>query len=122
MYIVLAETEFRATHGVELSDGSREQPHEHIWKAQAAVECRQLDNRQMGIDFLTFLPLLEEIVSSFEGQHLDDHKVFEATNATAEMVAKMIYDQLAPKMPAGRKLAWVEVTEAPGCKARYLPD
>lgn len=122
MYIVLTEAEFRATHGVQLSDGSREQPHEHIWKVQAAVECCTLNDRHMGIDFLVLRALLEEIISSFEGQHLNEHKVFETTNATAEMVAKMIYDQLAPKLPAGRKLAWIEVTEAPGCRARYLPE
>ena len=122
MYIVIVKTKFRATHGVKLSDGSREQPHEHIWKVRAAVESRDLDNRHMAMDFLELRPLLEKIISSFEGQHLNQHKVFETTNATAEIVAKMIYDQLAPKLPAGRKLVWIEVTEAPDCRIRYTPD
>ncbi len=122
MYRILVETEFQAAHGVERSGGGREQPHEHLWRVQAAVNCRELDQRQMGIDFLELKPLLEDIVGKFEGRRLEQHKAFKKANATAEMVARLIYDQLAPKLPPEKKLAWIEVTEAPGCRVRYLPD
>lgn len=122
MYIVQTQTEFRASHGVEMPDGNRERPHEHRWRVEAAVQCSRLDRRQMGMDFCQLRALLDEITGPLENLPLHEHKAFQQTNATAEAVARFIYDQLAPQLPPEKKLAWIEVTEAPGCRARYLPD
>lgn len=122
MYTVLAETEFRASHGLRQLDGSREQPHEHLWQVTAAVNYRHLNAVQMGMDFHALRALLEESTRSFANQPLEQQEAFAVINPTAEAVAKMIYDRLAPKLPAGGNLVWIEITEAPGCRIRYTPD
>jgi 6-pyruvoyltetrahydropterin/6-carboxytetrahydropterin synthase len=122
MYTVLAETEFRSSHSLRLIDGGQEPPHEHLWRITAAVHCRQLDAVQMGMDFYELKALLEECIRPFVGRRLEQQEAFSAINPTAESVARVIYDRLAPKLPPSQTLAWTEVTEAPGCRVRYRPD
>jgi 6-pyruvoyltetrahydropterin/6-carboxytetrahydropterin synthase len=122
MYTVLAETEFRASHGLRLLNGGREPQHEHLWRITAAVNCRHLDSVQMGMDFHQLKALLEECTKPFADRPLEQQETFAVINPTAESVARMIYDRLAPKLPAGGTLAWIEVTEAPGYRVRYTPD
>ena len=66
--------------------------------------------------------MLDESIGSLKNQLLDQYETFEKTNATAEAVTKVIFDRLAPKLPSGSNLAWIEVTEAPGCRIRYTAD
>jgi len=122
MFTAIVETQFRAAHGVRLPDGSLEPPHEHTWQVQAAVSSPDLDNCQMVMDFHELQAQLENITGSFENQSLEQVVPSAETGATAEIVAKMIFDRLVPVLPAGKKLTWVEVTEAPGCRVRYTAD
>jgi 6-pyruvoyltetrahydropterin/6-carboxytetrahydropterin synthase len=115
----MAETNFRAAHGLVLTDGSREEPHSHLWRVLAAVQCTHLNKVQMGMDFHELKALLEETVAVLADRPLEEHRAFASVNPTAEMVAKFVYDRLAPKVPPPAKLAWVEITEAPGCTVRY---
>ncbi len=118
----MVETEFRASHGLRLGDGCREETHQHCWKVRAAVSCPQLNQIQMGMDFRDIRVLLEEIAGSLAGHSLERHEAFAPGNATTERLAKFFYDRLAPKLPPVGKLEWVEITEAPGYAVRYKQD
>ncbi len=118
----MVETEFRASHGLRLGDGCREESHQHCWQVQAAVSCPHLNPIQMGVDFRDIKTLLEEVAGPLAGHSLERHQAFAAGNPTAERVAKFFYDQLAPKLPPAAKLAWIEITEAPGYAVRYTQD
>lgn len=118
----MAETEFRASHGLVLADGGREDLHSHLWRVRAAVQCPVLNQVQMGIDFHVLQALLQEITAALDNKPLAEHKAFASVNPTAEMVAKFVFDRLAPKIPSPGNLAWVEITEAPGCTVRYRPQ
>jgi len=118
----MADTEFQASHGLVLADGGREEHHSHLWRVRAAVHCTHLNKVQMGIDFHELKALLGEIVAALADRPLEEHRAFASVNPTAEMVAKFVFDRLAPKIPSPGRLAWVEITEAPGCTVRYTQD
>lgn len=121
MYTIFAETTFKAHHQLRFEDGTEEPLHEHDWKVCAAVCSQSLNKEEMVIDFEELKTLLESILRDFHGRKLESMGLFEHRNVTAENLARIIYGQLAPKLPDTVRLSFVEVTEAPGCRACYTP-
>ena len=118
MYTVIVKKEFTASHQLGLAEGGVEQRHEHRWAVEAAVSSSVLNERGMAIDFQDIERLLQEQIAGYEGRQLEKVKVFQS-GASAEAVAREIFGQLAARLPASRRLVWVEVTEAPNCRVRY---
>lgn len=119
MFTITIESTFRATHQLALEGGTREPLHEHQWHVTAAVQAKELDEMGTVMDFHELERLLGEIIDLMADQQLETTDLFDGRNVSAEAVAQFIYDMLSPKMPPERIVAWVEVTESPGCKARY---
>lgn len=119
MFTVMIESTFRASHQLALRDGSREPLHEHDWHVTAAVQARELDEEGLVMDFHLLQRLLKGVLDAMDGRSLEATGLFDGRNVSAEAVAQYIYDMLSPKMPPDRLVAWVEVTEASGCRARY---
>ena len=71
------------------------------------------------MDFEELKSLLESILSDFRGKRLETLEVFEYLNVSAEKVAYVLFTLLKPHLPDTIRLEYVEVTEAPGCRARY---
>ena len=119
MYTVLVDMEFQASHQLSFSDGSQEPLHEHDWGVRVAVSSQQLNKDELVIDFEEIKCLVDGVLQGFRGQRLESLGIFEHRNVSAEIVARVVYDELAPKLPDDVRLDFVEVTEAPGCCARY---
>ena len=51
---------------------------------------------------------------------LNDHPWFDGLSPTAERVARTICDRMSHDDVFGRSMCSVEVTETPGCSARYV--
>lgn len=119
MYTVLVETRFTASHQITMHDGTKEPLHEHQWKVDAAVTADQLDDLGLGIDFNLLQSKLHQIMKPLDGKQLEKTEFFKDENTSAEHVARFFYEKLSSQLPPGRKLAWIEVTEAPGCRVRY---
>ncbi|MEN8126247.1 MAG: 6-carboxytetrahydropterin synthase [Planctomycetota bacterium] len=121
MYTLFVEMTFKAAHQLSFTDGTSEPLHEHDWKVCAAVSCEQLDDNELVIDFEELKTLLSGILQDLRGQRLESLGVFEHRNVSAETLARTLYGQLAPQLPRTVRLESIEVTEAPGCRARYSP-
>lgn len=117
MYTVSIESNFSAIHALRLSDGTIEPPHGHDWRVRATLESQTLDAAGMVVDFEIARRQLAKVLSSLQYCDLNAHPAFANRNATAEAVARHIFDALreAGMGPLGS----VEVTEAPGCFASY---
>ena len=118
-YTISVDMSFTAQHQLTLEDGRQEPLHEHDWKVCVAVSSGQLNKNEVVIDFEELKCLTEMILREFQGQRLGSLGIFENRNVSAELVARIIYEQLAPQLPDTVKLDHVGVTEAPGCHARY---
>ncbi|MHC5083855.1 MAG: 6-pyruvoyl trahydropterin synthase family protein [Planctomycetota bacterium] len=122
MYTIFLDTSFRAQHQLSFTDGTQEPLHEHNWGVSVAVSSPKLDTDDLVIDFEELKTLLEGILLDFRGQRLETVGYFEQRNASAENVAHIIFEKIAPMLPDTVKLEYVEVTEAPGCRARFSAD
>jgi hypothetical protein len=51
MFTISVETQFRASHRLVRTDGSKERPHSHEWSVTAEVSAETLDSRTVVMDF-----------------------------------------------------------------------
>jgi 6-pyruvoyltetrahydropterin/6-carboxytetrahydropterin synthase len=124
MYELTVEATFSAAHAILIA-GEREPLHGHDWHVTACVAGETLDPEGLLIDFHALEESLSAILRPFRNANLNDAPPFDRTNPTAENVARFIALSLAERarMPGegGRntRVAWVRVTEAPGCAVTY---
>ncbi len=121
MFTVIVEKSFAAKHQITLPDGGKEPLHSHDWQVAAAVSAEKLDVMGLAFDFVRLGDLLEQVLAPMRNRQLETMDCFRQVNASAENVARHIYDKLSAILPGPAALCWVEVAEAPGCKVRYCP-
>ena len=120
MFCLSVETRFWASHRLKLADGSKEPAHQHNWVVIADVRTDDLDSMGLVMDFRYLKAALEAIVSEFDNQQLDQLDYFARNNASAENVAKHVYDKLEPQLPDAVRLDCVSVGEETGCWAKFF--
>lgn len=120
MYEIAIEGGFSATHRLTFADGSTEALHGHDWKVSASLAAEELDEVGIVADFTVVRARLDELTSRLHHTHLNDHPWFSGVSPTAERVARTVFDRLSHDDGFGRCVRSVEVTEAPGCTARYV--
>ena len=113
MFTITVETTFTARHQLTTAQGQKEPLHSHDWIVCSAVSADRLDEIGLVVDFDDLKAKIEEVTSPFNGARLEE------LNASAENVAKYIYDKIEPLLPSHVKLRYVEVAEATGCRAKY---
>jgi 6-pyruvoyltetrahydropterin/6-carboxytetrahydropterin synthase len=119
MFTIIVETEFFAEHQLGMPDGNKEPLHGHRWKVTAAVAAEALDSAGLAFDFHRLKDILDKIIRPLAGRKLEECEPFGRVNASAENVARYIFDRLTGQIMPPVQLCWVEVTEADGCKVRY---
>ena len=122
MFTILLDTEFNAPHQLTFADGTQEPLHEHTWKVCVCVSSPKLDENDLVMDFEELKLILESILQDFRGQRLETIGLFEHRNTSAENLAQILYKEVAPKLPDTVHLDYLEVTEAPHCRARYRQE
>jgi len=120
LFTITIEITFTARHQLTATDGGKEPLHSHDCGVRAAVSAERLDEMGLVCDFNDLKAKLKEITAPFNGPQLEELACFQDINASAENVAKYIYDKLEPLLPCHTKLQYIEVTEAPGCRAKYF--
>ena len=119
MFTVTIKTTFIAKHQLTMADGQKEPLHSHDWVVGTAVCAEQLDKTGFVVDFHELKANIETITDPFNGVDIEELPCFSGINASAENVAKYIYEMAEPLLPEHVKLQYVEVTEAPDCLAKY---
>jgi len=119
LFTITIETAFTARHQLTLADGRTEPAHSHNWLIRTAVSADKLDETGLVIDFDDLKARIEAVTAPFNGAKLEDLSCFKGANASAEAVAKYIYDKTEPLLPAYVNLEYVEVMESAGCRAKY---
>lgn len=120
MYAIMVEAGFSAMHRVRLGDGRWEPVHGHDWRVMARFSAAKLDERGMVVDFCEAQSTLRAAVDRLNHTDLNEMPDFAETGATAERVARYLFDRLCEAgLPGLRR---VEVVEAPGCTASFEAD
>lgn len=122
MYTLTIESVFSAAHALSVS-GVREPVHGHDWRVTAAIEGPELDNDGLLADFHTIKGSLDRITGDLNTTNLNEAVAFEGANPTAERVAQFIaeslHDAVDESLAPYARVAWVRVTESPGCACTY---
>jgi 6-pyruvoyltetrahydropterin/6-carboxytetrahydropterin synthase len=122
LFTITVDGSFTASHALTYAGGETEDLHSHNWQVRVAVEVEELDENGLAVDFIDVKAKIDEITATLDNSQLEDLSCFEGINATAENVAKYIYDQLQPWLVTKAMLEYVEVMEAQGCWAKYSKE
>lgn len=121
MFTITVETSFIAHHQLTLPDGTKEPLHDHDWKLIVAVSSEHLDQTGCVMDFHLLQDIINKTLSPLSGIALENLDYFakNSINASAENVAKYIYDIISPQLPENINLSYINLMEAPDCWAKY---
>ena len=119
MFTITVETSFLASHQLTFKNGTQEDAHEHNWAVKVAVCSEKLNEDGLVMDFCVLKEIIQATVAKFEGKKLGNMDCFSGKNASAEIVAKYIFETIKPQLSGSVKMGYVEVAEAPGCRAKY---
>lgn len=105
---------------MRLPGGSLEPLHGHDWHVTATFACERLDESGFVVDFIAAERCLAKVVEQLHHTSLNNCELMAGRNPTAEIVAQVIFEQLALDVALSPALGRVRVTEAPGCSATYI--
>ncbi len=121
MFEVTVSGWFAASHQLRMTDGSLEPLHGHNWKVAVTIAGPGLDEMEVLIDFTRLRRRLDELLATMHDRHLNDLEPFRSKNPSAERVAEFLALRMGSDHAEPLRLHSVEVEEAPGCTARFLP-
>jgi len=102
------EERFCASHAVAM-EGGLEPPHSHFWRLRAEFRCG--DSSATGI--------IAEAVAQLEGKHLNDLPTLGSCGASAEALARFLFEEISACLSRDNRLLRVDIEEEPGCWAGY---
>ena len=119
MYELRIEDEFAAAHRLRGYEGGCERLHGHNWRVEVVLEGSELNDLGMLMDFRDVRRLLAEVVKQFDHRDLNDLDCFREVNPTTESVARLIYGDLAGRLPENVRVQSVTAWESPCCGVTY---
>ncbi len=123
MYSIKVEHEFIASHFVVLSNGQVEDTHSHQWKVWVSIARECLDENGFVMDFHVLQDTLRQITEGLSAcECMNSLACFNGKAATAEVIAKYIYDEVLATLTDDCLIVQeVALEEASGCLAIWQP-
>jgi len=123
MFELTVQGEFAAAHALRDYQGPCERLHGHNYTVQIVVAGEELDERGLLVDFGELKQALNAVLDRLDHQNLNDLEAFAELSPTSEVLARYIYDELAPAIASlGATLARVTVWETSRASATYSPS
>jgi 6-pyruvoyltetrahydropterin/6-carboxytetrahydropterin synthase len=113
-WVIHSRGAFEARHALTTYHGQQETPHHHRWEAAVRVGTARLNSDHFALDFHAVHEILAGALNALDGTSLNDHPEIGTPSPTAERVAEVLADLLAPDYSAiGGTLLSVSVWEGP---------
>lgn len=113
-WVIHSRASFEARHALTSYQGRAESPHHHRWEIAVRVGTESLNADHYALDFHAAHEILADAVNRIDGTSLNDHPEIGFPSPTAERVAEVLADLLAPRFAAlGGTLLSVSVWEGP---------
>lgn len=119
IYTLSVKDHFDAAHALVGYPGECRNLHGHTWDIEVIVSGTKLDDIGILYDFKNLKADLAAILGNYDHVFLNDVPPFDTINATAENLARVIYEQLEASLPAHIALDEVAVWESPIAKLTY---
>ena len=122
MYYSAITATFSAAHALRNYQGKCERLHGHNWKIEVLTGTETLDKAGMGLDFTVLRERLGAVLAALDHRFLNDLEPFQACSPSSEVIARHIFERVAPGLDDGRvRLIAVKVWESEGSWAEYRP-
>lgn len=123
VYEIYVKDHFSAAHALNGYDGNCSKIHGHNWIIETFVQCRQLNEIGIGIDFRDVKDSVKNILKKVDHTHLNELDAFKEINPTSENIAKFLYKELQKHLNSQYiKVSKVKVSETPGCGSTYWEE
>lgn len=123
MYQLTVFGRFAAAHSLRNFKGRCEALHGHNWRVEVTVSGKRLDpDSQILMDFGELKDLMRAALETLDHTHLNEVPPFDQDNPSSELIAKYIYEFVAPGLPDGVAMDQVAAWESDDSRAVYLGE
>jgi 6-pyruvoyltetrahydropterin/6-carboxytetrahydropterin synthase len=123
IFEVYVKTHFSAAHCLVGYPGDCARSHGHNWLVEVYVQCRELNEIGIGIDFRAIKQAVKEVLFHLDHFNLNELEPFRNVNPSSENIARFLYGELAKKLNADSvRISKVKVSETPGAGAFYWEE
>ncbi|OPY88066.1 MAG: 6-carboxy-5,6,7,8-tetrahydropterin synthase [Syntrophus sp. PtaU1.Bin208] len=120
IFEISVEEHFSAAHALRDYPGNCEHLHGHNWAVRVSVECRELNEIGIGIDFREVKESVREALHRLDHINLNELSPFQDINPSSENIARYLYEELSRKLNTEKvRVARVRVSETPTSSATY---
>lgn len=120
MFQLMVTGRFAAAHSLRNFKGRCESLHGHNWRVEVVVEGSQLNEAGLVMDFGDLKKIMNQVMDKLDHRHLNEIPPFDQLNPSSELIAKYLYEQIAPALPAGVRPVSVAAWESEDSKATYM--
>ncbi|CAO0823524.1 6-carboxy-5,6,7,8-tetrahydropterin synthase [Desulfarculales bacterium] len=120
MFELMVTGRFAAAHSLRNFNGRCESLHGHNWRVVVVVKGSQLDQTDLLMDFGQLKQLMNQALDILDHGHLNEIAPFDRVNPSSELIAKHLWEQIAPGLPAHVAMARVSAWESDDSRASYL--
>jgi 6-pyruvoyltetrahydropterin/6-carboxytetrahydropterin synthase len=123
MYELTITANFSSAHCIRGYEGACENLHGHNWKVEVTVRAKGLDKLGMVMDFKAIKARTRDVIDRLDHKYLNEVAPFDGLNATAENIARFIFEELAVSIDvSGVSVARVKVWESETAAAAYFEE
>lgn len=121
-YELMIETHFAAAHQLRDYPGDCARLHGHNWKVELYVECKELDDLGLAVDYKTLKHELKEALKDWDHYNLNDVPPFDTVNPSSENVARVLFDEMSTRLDDTRlHVSHITIGETCTAKVAYWP-
>jgi 6-pyruvoyltetrahydropterin/6-carboxytetrahydropterin synthase len=121
VYELRVSSHFDAAHALRGYTGECSALHGHTWDVEVTVRGQRLDEVGIVYDFKRLKVDLEAVLAPFDHVNLNEVAPFDAVNATAENLSRIVFERLANRVGEGVEVVEVAVWESPVARVAYRP-
>jgi 6-pyruvoyltetrahydropterin/6-carboxytetrahydropterin synthase len=123
VFEVYVKTHFSAAHRLCGYPGECARVHGHNWIVEVYVQCSELNELGIGIDFRDIKQAAKDVLAGMDHSDLNDLAFFKDINPSSENIAKYLYRELSKILNTGKlKVSKIKVCETPGAGAFYWEE
>jgi 6-pyruvoyltetrahydropterin/6-carboxytetrahydropterin synthase len=116
------ETHFSAAHSLRAYPGNCARLHGHNWHVKLYVECEDLDEIGLGINYKILKCELKTALKPWDHYNLNDIAPFDVINPSSENVARELYKEMSGRLDNERlRVSRIEISETCTAKVTYWP-
>ena len=95
---ICVQAEFSGAHHLRGYRGDCERPHGHNWAVRIFVECAELNEAGISIDFYEVKDAVQSVLAELDHRDLNTLSQFQHKNPTCENVAAYLYLELTRRL------------------------